>query len=136
MELQNYQTTAGNAARSGSNLGTNLSYLLIGGGIGAAVALLFAPKAGDALRGDIADVTRRGYEGLKDQSTTVAQTVKEKAGAVLDYTSQKLNPPSDVISRTLEGAANDIGKGADKLENDAATSFRKTENEFKGSSIV
>ena len=46
--------------RGGSDVSTRLTYLLIGGGIGAIIALLFAPKAGSELRGDIADVTRKG----------------------------------------------------------------------------
>src|SRR5919206_553741 len=41
---------------------TKLTYLLIGGGIGAILALLFAPKSGQELRGDIADATRKGIE--------------------------------------------------------------------------
>lgn len=55
---------------------TKLTYLLIGGGIGAVVALLFAPKSGIELRGDIADATRKGIEKGKE---TAAQ-LQEKAG--------------------------------------------------------
>ena len=39
-----------------------LTYLLIGAGIGATVALLFAPKSGRELRGDIADASRKSIE--------------------------------------------------------------------------
>ena len=45
-----------------ANASTKLTYLLVGGGIGAILALLFAPKSGQELRGDIADVTRKGVE--------------------------------------------------------------------------
>ncbi|MBA2495432.1 MAG: YtxH domain-containing protein, partial [Acidobacteria bacterium] len=48
--------------REEANAITKLTYLLIGGGIGATLALLFAPKSGQELRGDIADVTRKGIE--------------------------------------------------------------------------
>ena len=51
-----------NDRRGGSDVQTRLTYLLIGGGIGAILALLFAPKAGSELRGDIADVTRKGID--------------------------------------------------------------------------
>ena len=47
---------------SGDNISTRLTYLLIGGGIGAVIALLFAPKSGHELRGDIADATRKGID--------------------------------------------------------------------------
>lgn len=55
---------------------TKLTYLLIGGGIGAVIALLFAPKSGLELREDIADATRKGIEKSKE---TAAQ-LQERAG--------------------------------------------------------
>ena len=58
------------------NISTRLTYLLIGGGIGAVIALLFAPKSGQELRGDIADATRKGI----DRSREAAQQLGEKAG--------------------------------------------------------
>lgn len=62
--------------RENSSASTKLTYLLIGGGIGAVIALLFAPKSGEELRGDIADATRKGIEKGKE---TAAQ-LQEKAG--------------------------------------------------------
>ena len=61
---------------SGDNISTRLTYLLIGGGIGAVIALLFAPKSGQELRGDIADATRKGI----DSSREAAQQLGERAG--------------------------------------------------------
>ena len=58
------------------NISTRLTYLLIGGGIGAVIALLFAPKSGQELRGDLADATRKGI----DRSREAAQQLGEKAG--------------------------------------------------------
>ena len=43
-----------------TEMSARLTYFLLGGTVGALVALLFAPKAGRELRGDIADVTRKG----------------------------------------------------------------------------
>ncbi len=62
--------------REDSSVSTKLTYLLIGGGIGAVVALLFAPKSGHELRGDIADVTRKGIEKSKE----TAGQLQERAG--------------------------------------------------------
>jgi Gas vesicle protein len=62
--------------REGTSASTKLTYLLIGGGIGAVIALLFAPKSGVELREDIADATRKGIEKGKE---TAAQ-LQEKAG--------------------------------------------------------
>jgi gas vesicle protein len=64
-----------------------LTYLLIGGGIGAILALLFAPKSGTELRGDIADVARKGIDKSREEARFVGDkageyygTVREKAG--------------------------------------------------------
>ena len=59
--------------------------MLIGGGIGAILALLFAPKSGEELRGDIADATRKGIEKSKE---TAAQ-LQEKAGEYYEVTREK-----------------------------------------------
>lgn len=84
--------------REETSASTKLTYLLVGGGIGAVLALLFAPKSGVELRGDIADVTRKGiekgketasqlqdkageyYEVSRDKATELYQTAQEKAG--------------------------------------------------------
>ena len=60
---------------SGESISTRLTYLLIGGGIGAILALLFAPKSGQELRGDIADATRKGI----DRSREAAQQIGDRA---------------------------------------------------------
>ena len=60
----------------GDSVSTRLTYLLIGGGIGAVIALLFAPKSGHELREDIADATRKGI----DRSREAAQQLGERAG--------------------------------------------------------
>ena len=64
---------------------TKLTYLLVGGGIGAVLALLFAPKAGTELRGDIADATRKGIEKSKETAVLVG----EKAGDYYEVTRER-----------------------------------------------
>ena len=71
--------------REDSNVSTKLTYLLIGGGIGATIALLFAPKSGVELRGDIADATRKGIEKGKE---TAAQ-LQERAGEYYEVGREK-----------------------------------------------
>lgn len=70
---------------SGDSISTRLTYLLIGGGIGAILALLFAPKSGHELRGDIADATRKGI----DRSREAAQQLGERAGEYYETTREK-----------------------------------------------
>lgn len=60
-----------------SSVGNKLTYLLIGGGIGAILALLFAPKSGVELREDIADVTRKGIDKTKETATLVGERAGE-----------------------------------------------------------
>jgi len=73
--------------REDTSVTTKLTYLLIGGGIGAVVALLFAPKSGTELRGDIADVTRKGIEKGKE----TASQLQERAGEYYEVTRDKAN---------------------------------------------
>ncbi len=73
--------------REDSSAATKLTYLLIGGGIGAVIALLFAPKSGTELRGDIADVTRKGLEKSKE----TAAHLQERAGEYYEVSREKAN---------------------------------------------
>ena len=70
---------------SGDSISTRLTYLLIGGGIGAILALLFAPKSGQELRGDIADATRKGI----DRSREAAQHLSDRAGEYYEATRER-----------------------------------------------
>jgi gas vesicle protein len=70
---------------SGESISTRLTYLLIGGGIGAIIALLFAPKSGQELRGDLADATRKGI----DRSREAAQQLGDRAGEYYEATSKR-----------------------------------------------
>jgi gas vesicle protein len=67
---------------TGNNVSSKLTYLLIGGGIGAVLALLFAPKSGHELRGDIADATKKGI----DRSREAAQQLGDRAGEYYEAT--------------------------------------------------
>jgi len=54
-----------------------LTFLLIGAGIGATLALLFAPKSGRELRDDIADVTRRGIDAAGEGARRARDSASE-----------------------------------------------------------
>jgi gas vesicle protein len=89
--------------REEAKTSTKLTYLLVGGGIGAVLALLFAPKAGNELRGDIADVTRKGVEKGKE----TAALVGEKAGDYYEVTREKAG---ELYSTAQEKAGELAGK--------------------------
>jgi len=95
-----------------SKVGSAVTFLLIGLGAGALVALLFAPKAGKHFRRDL----KRGYEGAKDtlqewgeEARDRAQEAKEKVLDVaergagwaeeLRETARKVEPLRRVIKR-------------------------------------
>ena len=59
----------------GTNVGTAITFLLIGLGAGALAGLLLAPKSGKQLRRDI----KRGYEDAKDAVGDWAEDTAEKA---------------------------------------------------------
>lgn len=73
--------------REETSAATKLTYLIVGGGIGAILALLFAPKSGEELRGDIADATRKGIEKSKE---TAAQ-LQERAGEYYEVGRERAN---------------------------------------------
>ena len=62
-----------------SQIPPGLIYLLIGGGIGAILALLFAPKSGKDLRRDIADMSGRGLDRSEEKLIDRAQEVARRA---------------------------------------------------------
>lgn len=64
----------------GSNIGTAITFLLIGLGAGALMGLLLAPKTGKQLRKDL----RRGYEDARDSFGEWADEAKERAREVGD----------------------------------------------------
>ena len=97
---------------SGDNISTRLTYLLIGGGIGAILALLFAPKSGEELRGDIADATRKGI----DRSREAAQQLGDRAGEYYESTRER-------ASELYSQAAEKVGEVAQTARETAA---RKT----------
>lgn len=95
---------------------TKLTYLLIGGGIGAILALLFAPKSGEELRGDIADVTRKGLEKGKE---TAAQ-LQEKAGEYYEVTREKAGEYYQVASEKAGDLKNKAGEVVERAKSAAS----------------
>ena len=62
--------------------GDRLTYFLIGAGIGAALALLFAPKSGREFRSDIAEMTRKTVRRGGEAAHAVGGKVSEGLSAV------------------------------------------------------
>ncbi len=108
--------------REESGATTKLTYLLIGGGIGAILALLFAPKSGEELRGDIADATRKGIEKSKE----TAALVGEKAGDYYEVTREKAGE----LYQTAQEKAGELKERAGELTEKAKEAVASTKNPF------
>jgi gas vesicle protein len=122
-------------SREETSAGTKLTYLLVGGGIGAVLALLFAPKSGEELREDIADATRKGIEKGKVAATQIQEKAgeyyevsREKAGELYQTAADKAGTLSEKAKSVAASTANpftaaiDAGKDAytaEKRRNEA-----------------
>ena len=105
---------------SSDNISTRLTYLLIGGGIGAVLALLFAPKSGHELRGDIADATRKGIDRSREAATQLGdrageyyETTRERASELYSTASEKVG---EVARTARETAARQTGTVAAAID--------------------
>jgi gas vesicle protein len=76
----------------GSNIGTAITFLLIGLGAGALAGLLLAPKTGKQLRRDL----RRGYEDAKDSIGDWADEAKGRAREVGDKVREAASRGADI----------------------------------------
>ncbi len=101
---------------------TKLTYLLIGGGIGAILALLFAPKSGEELRGDIADATRKGIEKSKE----AAALVGERAGEYYEVSREKAGE----YYQAAQEKAGELKEKAGELTEKAKEAVVNTKNPF------
>jgi gas vesicle protein len=99
---------------SGDSISTRLTYLLIGRGIGAVIALLFAPKSGQELRGDLADATRKGI----DRSREAAQQLGERAG---EYYEQTRERAGELYTQAASKASDLYSQASDKVSEVAQT---------------
>ena len=85
------------------NGGSKFGYFLAGLGIGAAIALLFAPRSGEETR----EYLRERYDDVRD-------TTKKKARELRERTEELVEKGKDFVDRQRESveAAVDAGKQA------------------------
>jgi gas vesicle protein len=84
------------ASSQGGNVGTAVTFLLIGLGAGALIGLLLAPKTGKQLRRDL----QRGYEDAKetlgDWADEARDRVREAGERVRDVASRGVEIADDL----------------------------------------
>lgn len=129
----------GTSGRTAS-IGTNLTFLLVGGGIGAVLALLFAPKSGSEFRGDIADATRKSFDStldkareIKDISAEIGHTITEKSGELYDFAAQKLASGQAAAADAVASAKEVIAGEADDVKKKVQSVAKTASNQSAGS---
>ena len=87
---------------SSSNLGTAVTFLLIGLGAGAVIGMLFAPKAGRQMRRDLLrgyDNARETLDDWKDTAKEFAEDAIERGSDFADDLRDRVKPLSKAIRR-------------------------------------
>ena len=96
MRMGRYESSAG-------AVGTSITFLFIGLGVGAALGLLFAPKSGRQMRKDV----RRSYEDALDTISDWTDEAKdrfdealEKGADFADELRAKAEPLTDLLRKS------------------------------------
>lgn len=100
--------------KTNSNM-KNLSYLLIGGGIGATLALLFAPKSGSEMREDISYAANNGLQKtketvgkLKENAANYYETARDNAANYYEAAKDKANTLYNSAASKAEDAVEEV----------------------------
>lgn len=99
------------AENDGGSATEKLTFLLIGAGIGATLALLFAPKTGRELRGEIADYTRRGVDYAGEGARAIGSKATGAYGAARERVSSGAGAVSDLAKSQKDQIARAIEAG-------------------------
>ena len=120
--------------RGDAGVTTKLTYLVIGGTIGAVIALLFAPKSGVELRGDIADATKKGIEKGKEKAVQIQERAgeyyevgKERAGELVQTAQEKAGQITEKARSAAARTSNPFTAAVEAGKDAYATEKRKTE---------
>lgn len=89
----------------GTNIGTAVTFLLIGLGIGALTALAFAPKSGKELRKD----WKRGYDDAKDTLQDWSEEAKDRVRDATDRVREVAERGAD-LAQELRGRVEPLRK--------------------------
>jgi len=108
------------AENDGSGAAEKLTFLLVGAGIGATLALLFAPKSGRELRGDIADYTKRGVDAAGEQARILGGRASELYGTAANKASEVYGTAAGRVTEAYGTARERVAAGAGSVSEVAA----------------
>jgi gas vesicle protein len=89
------------------NVGSKVSYFLVGLGIGAAIGILFAPSSGEETREFLSNKADRGREYAQKK----ARELRERAEDLIERSKEIIARQSDAVSSAV-----DAGKDAYRRE--------------------
>lgn len=92
---------------SENNVGSKVSYFLVGLGIGALVGILFAPKSGEETREFLSSKADEGREYAQKK----ARELRERAEDLIERSKEIISRQKDAVSTAV-----DAGKEAYKRE--------------------
>jgi len=92
------------------NVGSKVTYFLVGLGVGALVGILFAPKSGEDTRDYLA---KKADEG-RDFAQRKAKELRERADDLIERSKDAANRGKDSISAAVEGAREAYRREASK----------------------
>jgi gas vesicle protein len=92
------------------NVGSKITYFLVGMGVGALVGVLFAPKSGEETRRFLSDKADEG----RDYAQKKARELRERADDLIERGKETANKHKDTISAAVEGARDAYRREATK----------------------
>jgi gas vesicle protein len=92
------------------NVGSKVTYFLVGLGVGALVGILFAPKSGEETREFL---SQKADEG-RDYAQRKARELRERADDIIERGKEVAGRQKDSISAAVEGAREAYRREASK----------------------
>ncbi len=135
IENNKTQSNTGYRQNGGIRVRDGLTFLLVGGGIGATLALLFAPKPGSEFRGEIADATRKGYDATREKASSLKSQSADKLQSVYEFASNKLNAGNSAVSDAVSKTSKTVSDGIDKVHQEVGAATKQADNERKSANI-
>jgi gas vesicle protein len=82
--------------------GDKLIYFLVGAGLGAITALLFAPKAGSEFRSELADATKKGIDYARDTGRDLSERATEYYHTGVERASEATTRGKDAVNELTD----------------------------------
>jgi len=92
------------------NVGSKVSYFLVGLGVGALIGVLFAPKSGEETRRFLSDKADEG----RDYAQKKARELRERADDLVERGKDAASRHKETITAAVEGARDAYRREASK----------------------